>query len=277
MSSSRSIAAARNRRAGDSGLQARMPVKQPVKSIQNPNVYANHNNSGHRKMGNMSNTMNSNNNGLPFSKLTVSDAVGLITLRLGKVEQHLIDMQNEDGNTNTSFTTSDDTTKSLDNSVITTIVNRLDALEKKDIHTQSVIKNIHDEIASIKKNLDKVSEMNSKIEHNMSVKFDEIDMGFVEIEKSIDEIMTTDNANQSVEGNTNVEVSEENVTVEVTEVYEDIKDEVPDKESTVDVKNEDTVETVDTVNSIKEEVSKSVNEKKGGKKKNKNNSVNLEM
>ena len=221
--------------------------------------------------------MNSNNNGLPFSKLTVSDAVGLITLRLGKVEQHLIDMQNEDGNTNTSFTTSDDTTKSLDNSVITTIVNRLDALEKKDIHTQSVIKNIHDEIASIKKNLDKVSEMNSKIEHNMSVKFDEIDMGFVEIEKSIDEIMTTDNANQSVEGNTNVEVSEENVTVEVTEVYEDIKDEVPDKESTVDVKNEDTVETVDTVNSIKEEVSKSVNEKKGGKKKNKNNSVNLEM
>jgi hypothetical protein len=273
MSSSRSIAAARNRRAGDSGLQARMPVKQPVKSIQNPNVYANHNN-GHHKMGNMSNTMNSNNNGLPFSKLTVSDAVGLITLRLGKVEQHLIDMQNGDGNT--SFT-SDDTTKSLDNSVITTIVNRLDALEKKDIHTQSVIKNIHDEITSIKKSLDKVSEMNSKLEHNMSVKFDEIDMGFVEIEKSIDEIMTTDNANQAVEGNTNVEVSEENVTVEVTEVYEDSKDEVPDKESSFDAKNEDTVETVDTVNSIKEEVSKSVNEKKGGKKKNKNNSVNLEM
>ena len=269
MSSSRSIAAARNRRAGDSGLQARMPVKQPVKSIQNPNVYANHNNnSGHRKMGNMSNTMNSNNNGLPFSKLTVSDAVGLITLRLGKVEQHLIDMQNGDGNT--SFT-SDDTTKSLDNSVITTIVNRLDALEKKDIHTQSVIKNIHDEIASIKKNLDKVSEMNSKIEHNMSVKFEEIDMGFVEIEKSIDEIMTTDNANQAVEGNTNVEVSEENVKVEVTEVYEDSKDEVLDTESTVDVKNEDTVD------SIKEDVSKTVNEKKGGKKKNKTNSVNLEM
>ena len=274
MSSSRSIAAARNRRAGDSGLQARMPVKHPVKSIQNPNVYANHNNNGHHKMGNMSNTMNSNNNGLPFSKLTVSDAVGLITLRLGKVEQHLIDMQNGDGNT--SFT-SDDTTKSLDNSVITTIVNRLDALEKKDIHTQSVIKNIHDEIASIKKNLDKVSEMNSKMEHNMSVKFDEIDMGFVEIEKSIDEIMTIDNANQAVEGNTNVEVSEENVNVEVTEVYEDSKDEVPDKESSFDAKNEDTVETVDTVNSIKEEVSKSVNEKKGGKKKNKNNSVNLEM
>ena len=269
MSSSRSIAAARNRRAGDSGLQARMPVKQPVKSIQNPNVYANHNNNnGHRKMGNMSNTMNSNNNGLPFSKLTVSDAVGLITLRLGKVEQHLIDMQNGEGNT--SFT-SDDTTKSLDNSVITTIVNRLDALEKKDIHTQSVIKNIHDEIASIKKNLDKVSEMNSKLEHNMSVKFDEIDMGFVEIEKSIDEIMTTDNANQAVEGNTNVEVSEENVKVEVTEVYEDSKDEVLDTESTVDVKNEDTVD------SIKEDVSKTVNEKKGGKKKNKNNSVNLEM
>lgn len=272
MSSSRSIAAARNRRAGDSGLQARMPVKQPVKSIQNPNVYANHNN-GHHKMGNMSNTMNSNNNGLPFSKLTVSDAVGLITLRLGKVEKHLIDMQNGDGNTSTSFT-SDDTTKSLDSSVITTIVNRLDALEKKDIHTQSVIKNVHDEITSIKKSLDKVSEMNSKLEHNMSVKFDEIDMGFVEIEKSIDEIMANDNANKAVEGNTNVEVSEENVKVEVTEVYEASKDEVPDKELSMNVKNE---ENEDTVDSIKEEVTKTVNEKKGGKKKNKNNSVNLEM
>jgi hypothetical protein len=271
MSSSRSIAAARNRRAGDSGLQARMPVKQPVKSIQNPNVYANHNN-GHHKMANMSNTMNSNNNGLPFSKLTVSDAVGLITLRLGKVEQNLIDIQNGDGNT--TFT-SDDSTKTLDNSVITTIVNRLDALEKKDIHTQSVIKNIHDDITSIKKSLDKVSEMNSKLEHNMSVKFDEIDMGFVEIEKSIDEIMSNDNANKTVEDDSKqddiVEVSEENVKVEVTEVYEDSNEEVPDKEFSMDVKNEDTVD------SIKDEVSKTVNEKKGGKKKNKNNSVNLEM
>ena len=30
-------------------------------------------------------------NGLPFTKLTVSDAIGLITLRLGRVEQYLID------------------------------------------------------------------------------------------------------------------------------------------------------------------------------------------
>jgi hypothetical protein len=303
MSSSRSIAAARNRRAGDSGLQARMPVKQPVKSIQNSNLYANHNN-GHHKMSNMSNTMNSNSNGLPFSKLTVSDAVGLITLRLGKVEQHLIDMQNGDGNT--SFT-SDDTTKSLDNSVITTIVNRLDALEKKDIHTQSVIKNIHDEITSIKKSLDKVSEMNSKMEHNMSVKFDEIDMGFVEIEKTIDEIMSNVNENQAVEGNDSVEESEENVKVEVTEVAdENVKVEVTeasdenDKVEVTEASDENVkvelteVEQVTNVNevpkeanfnaknagivdSIKEEVSKSVNEKKGGKKKNKNNSVNLEM
>ena len=148
-------------------------------------------------------------------------------------------------------------------------------MKKKDIHTQSVIKNIHDDITSIKKSLDKVSEMNSKLEHNMSVKFDEIDMGFVEIEKSIDEIMSNDNANKTVEDDSKqddiVEVSEENVKVEVTEVYEDSNEEVPDKEFSMDVKNEDTVD------SIKDEVSKTVNEKKGGKKKNKNNSVNLEM
>ena len=87
--------------------------------------------------------------------------------------------------------------------------------------------------------------------------------------------MSNDNANKTVEDDSKqddiVEVSEENVKVEVTEVYEDSNEEVPDKEFSMDVKNEDTVD------SIKDEVSKTVNEKKGGKKKNKNNSVNLEM
>ena len=141
----------------------------------------------------------------------------------------------------------------------------------------------------------------------MSVKFDEIDMGFVEIEKTIDEIMSNVNENQAVEGNDSVEASEENVKVEVTEVAdENVKVEVTeasdenDKVEVTEVSDENVkvevteVEQVTNVNevpkeanlnaknagivdSIKEEVSKSVNEKKGGKKKNKNNSVNLEM
>ena len=31
--------------------------------------------------------------GLPFTKLTISDAIGLVTLRLGRVEQFIIDFE----------------------------------------------------------------------------------------------------------------------------------------------------------------------------------------
>jgi len=76
------------------------------------------------------NNMNSNNsnpNSLPFTKLSISDAIGLITLRLGRVEQWIIDtdQENEDGKADIP-----DGCKMIDNSVLTTIINRLDALEK---------------------------------------------------------------------------------------------------------------------------------------------------
>ena len=36
--------------------------------------------------------------GLPFSKLSISDAIGLITLRLGRVEQWVIETEHENEN-----------------------------------------------------------------------------------------------------------------------------------------------------------------------------------
>jgi hypothetical protein len=73
-------------------------------------------------------------NGLPFSKLTVSDAIGLITLRLGKVEQYLIDVQADGGFANQGGETNlPPNTKLIDNSVLTSIVNRFDALEKREV------------------------------------------------------------------------------------------------------------------------------------------------
>jgi len=72
-------------------------------------------------------------NGVPFSKLSISDAIGLITLRLGRVEQWVIDTDNEnEHNPKNSVNNSSipDGHKIIDNSVLTTIVNRLDSLEK---------------------------------------------------------------------------------------------------------------------------------------------------
>ena len=71
---------------------------------------------------------------LPFSKLSISDAIGLITLRLGRVEQWIIDTDHENETTEKSALTISsnipDNHKVIDNSVLTTIINRLDTLEK---------------------------------------------------------------------------------------------------------------------------------------------------
>jgi hypothetical protein len=69
-----------------------------------------------------------NNNGLPFTKLSISDAIGLITLRLGRVEQHLMNSQDDEH----SFSVPENM-KMIDHSVLNSIVNRLDSLEKSEI------------------------------------------------------------------------------------------------------------------------------------------------
>ena len=74
-------------------------------------------------------------NTLPFSKLSISDAIGLITLRLGRIEQWVLDTENEEleGGDSAKADTSLNIPANhaiIDNSVLTTIVHRLDALEK---------------------------------------------------------------------------------------------------------------------------------------------------
>lgn len=72
-------------------------------------------------------------NSLPFQKLSISDAIGLITLRLGRVEQWIIETDHEEESkpaNSTDFSGLPDNHKIIDNSVLTSIVNRLNSLEK---------------------------------------------------------------------------------------------------------------------------------------------------
>lgn len=79
-------------------------------------------------------------NGLPFSKLSISDAIGLITLRLGRVEQWIIETDDEG---ETKIQSSSDLSgipvnhRVIDNSVLTSIINRLDSLEKNGVSSSS--------------------------------------------------------------------------------------------------------------------------------------------
>jgi hypothetical protein len=75
----------------------------------------------------------SNPNGLPFNKLSISDAIGLITLRLGRVEQWIIDTDQENESVqkfSAEGSNIPDGHKIIDNATLTTIINRLDSLEK---------------------------------------------------------------------------------------------------------------------------------------------------
>jgi hypothetical protein len=136
MSSSRSIAAARNRRAGET--VPKQPLQRPITSISSQaafsqNVYKEMNNNQNIiNTQNMSSIINQsmNSNKLPFTKLTVSDAVGLITLRLGKVEQYIMDVQHN----NPSVSGIPENAKIVDNSVLTSLISRIDSLEKKEIY-----------------------------------------------------------------------------------------------------------------------------------------------
>lgn len=229
MSSSRSIAAARNRRAGDSGLQTKMPSKQPVTSINSQRAFL------QNADNNVANTPSAPKNGMPFSKLTVSDAVGLITLRLGKVEQYLIDLQNSDNNVGSN----NNSNTGIDNSVLTTIINRLDALEKKEINNsvQETIKTINREIATIKQNIQLINKNTESLKSNVNNRFNDIELAFVELEKNMDNIIYTnnpDNVNE-VEAHENVV---ENVEEELQQEEQSVVNPEEAHENTTEITNE---------------------------------------
>jgi hypothetical protein len=80
-------------------------------------------------------------NSLPFKKISISDAIGLITLRLGRVEKWIIetDHENDVNNSDASIHNS----SPIDNSVLSSIINRIESIEKKDltpVNNESVTK-----------------------------------------------------------------------------------------------------------------------------------------
>ena len=101
MSSARSNAAARSRRAGGADIQ-QGPGQGQGQSPQNKGLSSNG----------------------PV-KLSVSDAIGLITLRLGRVEQMVQNMPVDQGAQGL-----DENARIVDDKVFTSIVKRLDTMEK---------------------------------------------------------------------------------------------------------------------------------------------------
>jgi hypothetical protein len=102
-----------------------------------------------------------NQNGLPFQKLSVSDAIGLITLRLGRVEQWIIDTDEEDKpkhhDTTDSSSVIPENHKIIDSSVLTSIINRLDSLEKNNMASNEYNK-LNEDVKTLQEQFKKMSD-----------------------------------------------------------------------------------------------------------------------
>ena len=160
--SSRSLAAARARRAGENAP----PVSgnRPGTSIGGQAAFANQNyqqpnnirtsrpGSGQQQQYQQQEPQQQPQNKLPFTKLSISDAIGLITLRLGRVEQYIIETEHEK-EVNDSMQTNSDSSL-FDTTVFNTIINRLDTLEKNNDAPQDVTK-LTEQITRIGTDLDK--------------------------------------------------------------------------------------------------------------------------
>ena len=168
MSSSRSIAAARNRRAGDSSSSSSQQQSRPNTSIGSSAVFSQQQSGGmknvrqqappppqlQRSQGQRASQMQSTQPAIPARpKISVSDAIGLTTLRLGKVEQFIMDFMEAGGMETVGAGVGGipENTKLVDNSVLTSMINRLDALEKKEkvmIETIAKLEKANTELAS---------------------------------------------------------------------------------------------------------------------------------
>lgn len=225
-SSSRSIAAARSRRAGES--QPPVSGGRPVTSIASHSAFV------QQQMPPPPNNVRvakapiqqqQQQGGLPFTKLTISDAIGLVTLRLGRVEQFIIDFENGELKTHNTNSSVPENSRVVDNSVLTTIVNRLDALEKKE--------GLAGSFASLEKELKDTKDLLSHLLFKFELFTKETGEKFGDFEGAISEIEKGLESHQFLNINETV-VKEEMVipTVETNTV--DLKSLVKQEFSTID-------------------------------------------
>jgi len=199
MSSSRSIAAARNRRAGDPA-----PTSRPGTSISAQPAFSQQ----QQQQGKRSVTAQNSTPNVPVTannaKLTISDAIGLITLRLGRVEQIIMEAEHNGGFSSGSGIP--DNAHLVDKSVINSIVNRLDSLEKKEKESSNnqQTNKLEAELRDIKDLLMSQMVKYEKFTLETNKRFDDVDEAFVELEKQQEQGNCCDTQTEIVTNNATV-------------------------------------------------------------------------
>jgi hypothetical protein len=260
-SSSRSIAAARQKRAGEQ-VQKMNNTSRPVTSISSQSAFAQQFQNQQQLLNAASSVGNRNvrpiqqNQSMPPpipsqipvqipqdqpTKITVSDAVGLITLRLSRLENIINDVVEgnvlKNNNENNSIIPSN--MKLVSDEVFENIVNRINLLESKVISFNNQLENITKDMSDIR---NVVVNNNSTIHNFMNEtndKFVLYENALSELESSLEIAVPQDKNNENtdecddvnenmeevVSANVNETMKEdvnENISIATTEIVEEV-------------------------------------------------------
>jgi len=251
MSSSRSIAAARQKRAGEPSNNVNTNSSRPVTSISSQAVFAQqqqqqqqqqprqqqinpkynqiNTNAGRQQRSGIS----QNQQQIPsasaqqkqLTKISLPDAIGLITLRLGKLEKFIQESMEDgsfsfmSGNNNNNDYESNNM-KLVSDEVFENITTRLENLEKKNNNKAN--NNSNDQILKVNKDIkdikDSINNLNTKVSsfiNETQDKFLDYESALVEIEKNIG--VSIDDNNYNEQENENIDDYTENIVSETIE------------------------------------------------------------
>lgn len=209
-SSSRSIAAARQRRSGEVVQKPQAPPQNFKQNIgQKP-----------QQQGQPLNKMQAQAQAqiqaqMQKPKLSIGDAIGLVTLRLGRLEEFMMRTQNQEGGFKSESSVNiPENYQLIDKSVFTNMISRLDSLEKKDSNKQ--IAALESELRSTKDLLMSLMAKFDKFSKETDEKFADFDCAIAEIEGKIDSPSEAlDETEQVVSSETDAGV--EGITFEISE------------------------------------------------------------
>jgi len=234
-SSSRSIAAARQKRAGDQSQQP-MNTSRPVTSISSQSAFAQQ--YQQQKLGqtipvgsknvrvaqnkSQQNISNNSSGNSEQTKITVSNAIGLVTLRLGRLEQMLRELHEEVGvNFNAGNNSIPSNMKMVSDEVFDNIVNRLNLLESKLLNS----KNTDNLLAKLDKEMNDMKGIVATVHNTLFNFINETNEKFTDFENALALIeentqLCVEGSNEMNEMNENNENNENNESNELNQFTE---------------------------------------------------------
>ena len=217
MSSSKSIAAARARRSGEQQQQQQRPNTSiaSAKAFNQQQPMSQQPMSQQQQMPPQQQRANTAY-GQPGGKISISDAIGLTTIRLGKVEQ-LVQRLQEEGGLGNNFDIPDNA-QLIDKSVIANIISRIDSLEKRDgTNMNEKIGRLETEIRSIRDLLNNTKSSFDTYVQSNEKRFEDIETAFVDLEQNL--VVHDTPTDEIVNNNlgTSTEISDNNVQLIIDE------------------------------------------------------------